>query len=331
MWFALPLFLISFGAFGATDASKISILKDYSEMFNDQLSRLIAKKSGSVARIRHDLILIFRLYRDEYFQLILNHPHKLVVPIAMVSLNADDESEVNIKSLVRCHLQPKTLEESDYSVMIEVSMQKTAELIERTAFDYDLSIPDRVETIGHFIQCYSKLFQLLKNKSKTSEIFITNQQIFQENMDLWQEIFLLPTKERNLLFQTDPRRIISIYLVSLEIKIVTEENYRIPLTEECILRNLVKKILEMPPSKFLPILASKRTESLCLFLFFGYVLSECGFRSYQFTLTYSRMASMILSEPSFHKKFNEYLNFKDFNGRSARRIINRLNRLAEKK
>jgi hypothetical protein len=333
MWLAvfLPLSLFAFSAFSAANTLKISVLKEYAPEFDKLFNILITGNSIATAGlIGPDLNLLFLMNRDEYFQLILNHPHELLVPIAMVSLIADDQSECSIKGLVRCHLQPKTLRESDYSVMIDISMQKTAELIERTAFDYDLSIPDRVETIGHFIKCYSKLFQLLKNQSETSVTFKAEQRIFQENMNLWQEIFLLPTKERDMLFQTNPRRIISKYLISLENEIETEKNYCIPLTEECKLRNLVKKILEMPPSKFLPILATKRPRSLCLFLFFGFVLSECSFRNYEFTLTYSRMAFMILIRPSFNKKFNAYLNYNDVSGKSAKVILNRLSRLAEK-
>jgi hypothetical protein len=326
MWFTLffPLSLFAFGPFSVANGFKVSVLKEYAEVFNDQLNRLIAGEFGYAAFIGPNLNSLFGLNRGEYFRLILNHPHELTIPIAMISLITKGESADDIKKMVLHHLnQPSN--DNAFSNMIAALMQKVAELIEITALDYKLTIQDRVETIEYLSQCYSKILQiLLKSRSGPCEF---ERQIFKEYMELWQKAFILQTEERDLLFQTDPRLIISKYLFSLEEKINAEKKYRIAIAEECIVRNLVRKILEMGPSEFLPFLESNGPRSLCLFLFFGYSVSS--YRRCHFEGSLPRMAIKILKEPSFNKKFNEYLNFKDINGNTAKKILNRLSQLAD--
>jgi hypothetical protein len=324
----LPLFLFSFGAFSADNPSIITVLGDFSREIDEQLNRLITGNMDDSMTIGRHLNILFLLNKTEYFELILNSSHELTIPIAIVSLITRGESANDIKRMVLHHLNPPS---NDYafSNMIVVLMQRMAKLIDTTAFDYEIKIKDRVEVIGYLSQCYSKIFQiLLKSRSQSGPCEL-ERRIFNENMELWQNVFILQTEEKDLLFQADPRLIISKYLFSLMKKINAEKNYRITITEECIVRNLVKKILEMKPSKFLPFLVSKRPRSLCIFLFFGYAISS--YRNCQFEQSFPQMAFRILKAPSFIQKFEIYLNATDINGHYAKEILERLGRLAKRK
>jgi hypothetical protein len=325
MWFAvfLPLSLFAFGAFGAADISKISFIREYAQDFNNQLNRLMIGKLPATI-IGNDLNFIFRLNRSEYFQLILNSFHELTVPIAMVSLITNGDSANEIKFMVHHHLNPPSHDNKFNNLMV-VLMNKMTKLIENTAFDYGLAIQDRVETIGHLSQCYDKLFQILvKSPSKSGPCEVEHR-IRNENMELWLKVFILETPERDLLLQSDPRITISKCLLSLVKKINAEKNYRITPAEECIVRNLVIKILEMGPFEFLPFLASLRPRSLCLFLSFE---SKYVYRNFQFKQSLPKMAPKILKESSLIQKFNEFSNAKEISGYYAEITLKKLKRLA---
>jgi hypothetical protein len=312
-----PLFLFSFGAFSS----------DFSREIDEQLNRLITGNLDDSMTIGRNLNILFLLNKTEYFELILNSSHELTIPIAIVSLITKGESTDDIKKMVLHHLSPPS---NDYafSNMIVVLMQRMAKLIETTAFDYEMKIKDRVEAIGYLSQCYSKIFQiLLKSRSQSGPCEL-ERRIFNENMELWQEIFILQTDKRDSLLQGDPRVVITEHLFSLVKKINAEQNYRIDITEECIVRNLVKKILELRPSEFLPFLASKRPRTLCIILFFGFAVSN--YRNRQFEQSFPQMAFRILRESSFDKKFSEYINDTDINGLYAKEILESLGRLARR-
>jgi hypothetical protein len=319
------IFLIFFVSIFCADSSIQSELSPSTQFRVDKINqRLDQFASGEISDLNKIIIDFNELHlqdRLKFYKVILSSRHRFAIPIAFAVPQYKCEStllmdlQLMVSNFLRC-TNPKKF----YQIMLELivdAMKMMNDVVFISGNSRDLQT--RVEIADFFSQCLQKLFQIYKEESNTLKICKGGTETFYESENLdeetvistvkwWRDLFLEPSKDRDLLFHEDIQVSLPKFMADLITKIHANSQYKMEPREYYILSTLIKETLELTPSFYLAILASQNSEMICLFwiIAINYNL-EFPFSEASLFPPFNEMAQIVLGNKFFNSQcFFEY-------------------------
>jgi hypothetical protein len=320
------LCLLAVGLFGTSSTSTNRFVANLIDEINRKLDNLASKPLllQDAPSLGQDFQTLYHADSRDFFNLIFHSQHQFTLPIAVDSVleilgkrrNLTDHTRI----LVSILLNNETNVFPIRGILWDLFYQ-TTNWIEDTAFESTLEAEDRADLIKNISLCYQRLNLLYyRFESMNSSALQKNFNIMEKTRKWWNDAFIMPTLKRYLVFQADPRLSISIFLSRLMGKFQGKQVYDLEPEENCILRNLVKKVLKLGPSEYLPFLAHKDSHFLCLFWYFVYHSTELKFSSCPLRTDYPSLAHSLTNYYSFKKNLKNLVEA-DHSNRSYVKMI----------
>jgi hypothetical protein len=316
IFFPLTLLVIGLSVQSATPNK---VTTEVVNEINKKLDRFATRQLDDRHTIGQDFRMLYQVDNVEFFRLILHSHHQFTLPIAVASILKNDKKlSENIETIVS--MITNNVADQPVGGLLWDLFYKTIDWVGQTAFESALEVEDRVRMIKNISVCFFKLGDL-EDKIKAVDVATRQRNLRTEKkiMKEWEEMFILPSLKRNLLLQADPRISITKFLSDLVEKFHGEAEYDLTTEENCILKNLAKKVINLGSSEYLQYLVRMDPRKLCLFWFFVYCSTDTKFSQPSMTTDYCRLATIINHSP-FKKDLKALINANNSDSLYARKI-----------
>jgi hypothetical protein len=280
--------------------------------------------SGNMTLSHLDTIVLdFKeLYRKDalkFYKLIFYSPHRFTIPLAFAAICYKNPFNQYLEMIVEGTSRNSNsgwFYERLLDLIIDAKNMMNDILFKS---EVEISTQTKIEVANWFSKCFSKLFKLYKLRTNAFKCYEGNTKTFYEARGLneekfniivnwWKGLFRLSSKERGLLFHSDPQISLQRYINDLIKKV--SPDYQLIYQEYCMMKILIAKVLESPPSKLFSFLAAQKQEFNCLFWFIKCILPQMPFTNSLTFPSFESMALQILDSKEFKRwcliKYNKF-------------------------
>jgi hypothetical protein len=286
--------------------------------------------------IKPYFIAIRRENSLEFFKMILSSPHQFTVSFALFCLLYESRSE-NFLVFIKKWKMVST--NTNFLSIILNLIFRIPHLVEDLVFaSNDLDLESRIAILRYITLSYHRLYktylsgfeedgQMIHQRMKVSSpktlLTLFNHRIAKGALDnfpnLLQEFYSIHSPGRCLLLRVDPTASLFGLLSEVVGKAQGSYHYKLAPRENFILKNLIRKFLELDSFRYLQLLADQNHTFNCFFWFIAESVPTTAFLTNNSFPTENQMASEIRNSKFFKEKcfiseiINNELSFvKDF-------------------